>query len=147
MISCPIPVGFILLMQVSAFHINAVAFIAMQKFLPLETPLYIESYVCTSLFSESRIHSLYEYVTLQREVYPSVVFFPAERNKVILYEGETSVTDITEFLARHANNSREFFSKSTPVSLFIHLFYTYMPKYYYISMHTMTSLTEFPEKK
>ncbi|XP_018492604.1 uncharacterized protein LOC108862844 isoform X4 [Raphanus sativus] len=45
----------------------------------------------------------------QREVYPSVVFFPAERNKVILYEGETSVTDITEFLARHANNSREFF--------------------------------------
>ncbi|CAH8328836.1 unnamed protein product [Eruca vesicaria subsp. sativa] len=45
----------------------------------------------------------------QREVYPSVVFFPAERNKVILYEGETSVTDITEFLSRHANNSREFF--------------------------------------
>ncbi|KAJ0264506.1 Uncharacterized protein HA466_0028500 [Hirschfeldia incana] len=45
----------------------------------------------------------------QREVYPSVVFFPAERNKVILYEGETSVTDITEFLAQHANNSREFF--------------------------------------
>ncbi|KAH0926862.1 hypothetical protein HID58_019118 [Brassica napus] len=45
----------------------------------------------------------------QREVYPSVVFFPAERNKVILYEGETSVTDITEFLDRHANNSREFF--------------------------------------
>ncbi|KAF8050062.1 hypothetical protein N665_2057s0008 [Sinapis alba] len=45
----------------------------------------------------------------QREVYPSVVFFPAERNKVILYEGETSVTGITEFLARHANNSREFF--------------------------------------
>ncbi|KAG2271330.1 hypothetical protein Bca52824_065885 [Brassica carinata] len=45
----------------------------------------------------------------QREVYPSVVFFPAERNKVILYGGETSVTDITEFLARHANNSREFF--------------------------------------
>ncbi|KFK39305.1 hypothetical protein AALP_AA3G227100 [Arabis alpina] len=45
----------------------------------------------------------------QREVYPSLILFPAERNKVIPYEGETSVTDLTEFLARHANNSREFF--------------------------------------
>ncbi|CAN8269003.1 unnamed protein product [Cochlearia groenlandica] len=45
----------------------------------------------------------------QREVYPSLIFFPAERNKIIPYEGETSVTDITEFLAHHANNSREFF--------------------------------------
>ncbi|XP_010466140.1 PREDICTED: uncharacterized protein LOC104746376 isoform X3 [Camelina sativa] len=45
----------------------------------------------------------------QREVYPSLILFPAERNKVIPYEGETSVTDITEFLTRHANNSREFF--------------------------------------
>ncbi|XP_019096883.1 PREDICTED: uncharacterized protein LOC104765847 isoform X2 [Camelina sativa] len=42
----------------------------------------------------------------QREVYPSLILFPAERNKVIPYEGETSVTDITEFLTRHANNSR-----------------------------------------
>uniref|UniRef100_A0A1J3FY63 UPF0301 protein n=1 Tax=Noccaea caerulescens TaxID=107243 RepID=A0A1J3FY63_NOCCA len=45
----------------------------------------------------------------QREVYPCLILFPAERNKVIPYEGETSVTDITEFVARHANNSREFF--------------------------------------
>ncbi|XP_020886416.1 uncharacterized protein LOC9319270 isoform X4 [Arabidopsis lyrata subsp. lyrata] len=45
----------------------------------------------------------------QREVYPSLILFPAERNKVTPYEGETSVTDITEFLARHANNSRGFF--------------------------------------
>ncbi|VYS57953.1 unnamed protein product [Arabidopsis thaliana] len=45
----------------------------------------------------------------QREVYPSLILFPAERNKVTPYEGESSVTDITEFLARHANNSREFF--------------------------------------
>ncbi|XP_023641579.1 uncharacterized protein LOC17891250 isoform X2 [Capsella rubella] len=45
----------------------------------------------------------------QREVYPSLILFPAERNKVIPYEGETSVTDITEFLTRHANNSRDFF--------------------------------------
>ncbi|EFH59462.1 hypothetical protein ARALYDRAFT_479495 [Arabidopsis lyrata subsp. lyrata] len=36
-------------------------------------------------------------------------FKSAERNKVTPYEGETSVTDITEFLARHANNSRGFF--------------------------------------
>ncbi|KAG7577907.1 hypothetical protein ISN45_Aa03g021400 [Arabidopsis thaliana x Arabidopsis arenosa] len=42
----------------------------------------------------------------QREVYPSLILFPAERNKVTPYEGETSVTDITEFLARHANKSR-----------------------------------------
>ncbi|XP_048612531.1 uncharacterized protein LOC125586842 isoform X3 [Brassica napus] len=41
-------------------------------------------------------------IVSEREVYPSVVFFPAERNKVILYEGEMSVTDIT-------NNSLEFF--------------------------------------
>ncbi|VVA98258.1 unnamed protein product [Arabis nemorensis] len=45
----------------------------------------------------------------QREVYPSLILFPAERNKVIPYDGETSVTDITEFLAHHANNCREFF--------------------------------------
>ncbi|CAA7036520.1 unnamed protein product [Microthlaspi erraticum] len=45
----------------------------------------------------------------QREVYPSLILFPAERNKVIPYQGETSITDITEFVARHANNSREFF--------------------------------------
>ncbi|XP_024015578.1 uncharacterized protein LOC18025362 isoform X3 [Eutrema salsugineum] len=41
----------------------------------------------------------------QREVYPSLILFPAERNKVIPYQGETSVTDIMEFLARHAKNS------------------------------------------
>ncbi|KAL1197680.1 hypothetical protein V5N11_012338 [Cardamine amara subsp. amara] len=45
----------------------------------------------------------------QREIYPCLILFPAKRNKVIPYKGETSVTDITDFLTRHANNSREFF--------------------------------------
>ncbi|CAN7047405.1 unnamed protein product [Brassica oleracea var. botrytis] len=43
-------------------------------------------------------------IVSEREVYPSVVFFPAERNKVILYEGEMSNV-FTSFESHHITHS------------------------------------------
>lgn len=41
---------------------------------------------------------------MQREVYPSLVFFPAEKKKSLLYEGDMAVIDVLKFVAQHGSN-------------------------------------------
>lgn len=41
---------------------------------------------------------------LQREIYPALVLFPAERKNAVLYEGHVSVTDIINFIADHGSD-------------------------------------------
>ena len=40
---------------------------------------------------------------MQREVYPTLVLFPAEKKKPLLYEGDIAVVDVIKFLAEHAS--------------------------------------------
>ncbi|KAJ1388529.1 Thioredoxin-like superfamily [Sesbania bispinosa] len=40
----------------------------------------------------------------QREVYPALVLFPAEKKKTLLYKGDMAVIDIMKFVAEHGNN-------------------------------------------
>lgn len=42
----------------------------------------------------------------QRDLYPALMLFPAEKKKPILYEGDMAVTDVIEFMAIHGKNSR-----------------------------------------
>ncbi|XP_077247086.1 uncharacterized protein LOC143886828 isoform X2 [Tasmannia lanceolata] len=41
----------------------------------------------------------------QREAYPALMLFPAEKKNGILYQGDISVTNIIEFIAAHGSNS------------------------------------------
>ncbi|KAK1262217.1 hypothetical protein QJS04_geneDACA019545 [Acorus gramineus] len=41
----------------------------------------------------------------QKEVYPSLILFPAERKDAISYQGNILVTDIIEFIGAHGRNS------------------------------------------
>lgn len=41
---------------------------------------------------------------LQREVYPALVLFPAEKKKPLLYEGDMAVVDVMKFVAEHGSN-------------------------------------------
>ncbi|KAG9442281.1 hypothetical protein H6P81_018135 [Aristolochia fimbriata] len=41
----------------------------------------------------------------QRELYPALVLFPAEKKNAISYQGDTSVTDIIEFIAAYGSHS------------------------------------------
>lgn len=44
-------------------------------------------------------------IDLQREVYPSLLLFSAERkNNTVRYEGDISVSDIIKFLAAHGSH-------------------------------------------
>lgn len=44
-------------------------------------------------------------LNLQREVYPVLLLFPAERkNDTVSYEGDIAVSDIIKFLAAHGSD-------------------------------------------
>ncbi|XP_047157124.1 uncharacterized protein LOC124827974 isoform X2 [Vigna umbellata] len=40
----------------------------------------------------------------QREVYPALILFPAEKKKPLLYEGDISVIEVMKFVAEHGSN-------------------------------------------
>lgn len=40
---------------------------------------------------------------MQIEVYPSLILFPAEKKKPLLYEGDMAVVDVIKFVAKHAS--------------------------------------------
>ncbi|PQQ02186.1 uncharacterized protein Pyn_12588 [Prunus yedoensis var. nudiflora] len=47
----------------------------------------------------------------QREVYPALVLFPAEKKNVLPYEGDMAVTEIFKFMADHGSNSHHLISE------------------------------------
>ncbi|XP_022763966.1 LOW QUALITY PROTEIN: uncharacterized protein LOC111309235 [Durio zibethinus] len=47
----------------------------------------------------------------KREVYPSLMIFPAETETAVSYEGDMSVANIIKFIADHGHNSRHLFSE------------------------------------
>lgn len=49
---------------------------------------------------------------LQREVYPALLLFPAERKTTVSYEGGMAVSDIIKFIADHGSNSRHLTSEN-----------------------------------
>lgn len=56
---------------------------------------------------------------MQRDLYPALMLFPAEKKKPILYEGDMAVTDVIEFMAIHGKNSRHLIKeKGTILFLF-----------------------------
>ncbi|XP_059633395.1 uncharacterized protein LOC132276133 [Cornus florida] len=48
----------------------------------------------------------------QREVYPSLLLFPAERKNAVSYEGDIAVLDIVKFIADHGSNSHSLVKES-----------------------------------
>jgi len=42
---------------------------------------------------------------MQRDLYPSLLLYPAERKEAISYDGETSVHNIIKFIADQGANS------------------------------------------
>ncbi|XP_022148074.1 uncharacterized protein LOC111016835 isoform X2 [Momordica charantia] len=47
----------------------------------------------------------------QREVYPALLLFPAERKKAIVYEGDLAVNDIIKFVAEQGSNSQHLINQ------------------------------------
>lgn len=47
----------------------------------------------------------------QREVYPALLLFPAEKKNAVLYEGDMAVTEIFKFMADHGSNSDDLISQ------------------------------------
>lgn len=43
-------------------------------------------------------------LNMQRDVYPALVLFPAEKKEPLLYEGDMAVVDVMKFVAEHGNN-------------------------------------------
>lgn len=48
---------------------------------------------------------------MQREVYPALLLFPAERKKAIVYEGDLAVNDIIKFVAEQGSNSQHLINQ------------------------------------
>ncbi|KAK2635754.1 hypothetical protein Ddye_030546 [Dipteronia dyeriana] len=48
---------------------------------------------------------------IQRELYPALILFPAERKNAVSYGGDLAVADVIKFMADHGNNSRHLISK------------------------------------
>lgn len=53
----------------------------------------------------SNCSTLFAAFSLQRELYPTLLLFPAENKTSITYEGDMSVVSIIEFLISHGRNS------------------------------------------
>lgn len=51
----------------------------------------------------------------QREVYPALMLFPAEKKEAVVYEGDISVAGIINFLAHHGSNSRKLLTEKVLV--------------------------------
>lgn len=43
---------------------------------------------------------------MQREVYPALLLFPAERKTSVSYEGDMAVADVIKFMAVHGSSSQ-----------------------------------------
>jgi len=52
------------------------------------------------------------YVDVQREVYPTLLLFPAESKNTVCYEGDMAVADVIAFLADRGSNSRHLTSEN-----------------------------------
>jgi hypothetical protein len=52
------------------------------------------------------------YVDVQREVYPTLLLFPAESKNTVCYEGDMAVADVITFLADRGSNSRHLTSEN-----------------------------------
>ncbi|KAI9170414.1 hypothetical protein LWI28_027541 [Acer negundo] len=48
---------------------------------------------------------------IQRELYPALILFPAERKNAVPYGGDLAVADVIKFMADHGNNSRHLISR------------------------------------
>lgn len=48
----------------------------------------------------------------QRELYPSLLLFPAERKKAVPYGGDMAVSEIIDFIADRGSNSQRFFREN-----------------------------------
>ena len=48
---------------------------------------------------------------MQRELYPALILFPAERKNAVSYGGDLTVADVIKFMADHGNNSRHLISR------------------------------------
>lgn len=46
------------------------------------------------------------YLDMQREVYPALLLFPAERKTSVSYEGDMAVADVIKFMAVHGSSSQ-----------------------------------------
>ncbi|XP_061342135.1 uncharacterized protein LOC133288399 isoform X2 [Gastrolobium bilobum] len=51
----------------------------------------------------------------QREVYPALVLFPAEKKKPLLYEGDAAVIDVMKFVAEHGSNFHDLIKEKVAV--------------------------------
>lgn len=49
---------------------------------------------------------------LQRDLYPSLLLFPAERKKAVPYGGDMAVSEIIDFIADHGSNSERLFGEN-----------------------------------
>lgn len=48
----------------------------------------------------------------QRELYPSLLLFPAERKKAVPYGGDMAVSEIIDFIADRGSNSQKLFREN-----------------------------------
>lgn len=48
----------------------------------------------------------------QRDLYPSLLLFPAERKEAVPYEGDIAVSEIINFIADHGSNSERLFGEN-----------------------------------
>lgn len=46
---------------------------------------------------------------MQRELYPSLLLFPAERKNAVSYGGDMAVSDVIKFIAEYGSNSHWIF--------------------------------------
>lgn len=51
-------------------------------------------------------------MSLQRDLYPSLLLFPAERKKAVPYGGDITVSEIINFIADHGSNSERLFGEN-----------------------------------
>lgn len=51
-------------------------------------------------------------MSLQRDLYPSLLLFPAERKEAVPYEGDIAVSEIINFIADHGSNSESLFGEN-----------------------------------
>jgi len=73
---------------------------------PQSNVFFCYSYTVTLIF-----YSLV-YVDVQREVYPTLLLFPAERKNTVCYEGGMAVADVITFLADRGSNSQHLASEN-----------------------------------
>lgn len=53
---------------------------------------------------------------VQREVYPALMLFPAERKNAVPYHGDMAVADIIKFISDHGSNSHHLIRSKGNVS-------------------------------